>query len=75
MMSKKWTPNKLEKNNVEKVGPQKVEKKQWVKEGVYIAKYIYIYIYFQNGHIYKNGHNPGQKWVLRHDPDAIRREI
>ena len=28
-----------------------------------------------NNHIYKNGHNWGQKYVPRHDSDAIRREI
>ena len=32
-MSKKWTPKKLKKNNVEKVDPTKVEKKQCRKSG------------------------------------------
>ena len=36
---------------------------------------IYIYIYFKNGHIYKNWHNSGQKQVPRHDSDAIPQEI
>ena len=57
------------------------------KKRVYILMYIYIYVYpsgalvelswyvFQNVHIYKYGHNSGQKLVPRHDSDGIRREI
>ena len=37
--------------------------------------YIHIYIYIQNGHSYRYGHNPGQKWIPRNDSDGIRREI
>ena len=55
-MSKKWTTNKLKKNNVEKVDPQKVEQKtmskKWTpknfkknnveKVGSYILIYLHI---------------------------------
>ena len=46
-MSTKWTTNKLKKNNVEKVGPQKVEKKQCCQSGfiyAYIPSYTFIYL-------------------------------
>ena len=31
--------------------------------------------FIQNGHIYKNDHNWGRKWVPRHDSGGIRREF
>ena len=41
-MSKKWTTNKLNKNNVEKVGPNKLKKNHVDKVGLYTLIYLHM---------------------------------
>ena len=44
-MSKKWTLNKLEKHNVDKLDPRKVEQKTMSKKWVHILLYTFIYLH------------------------------